>query len=647
MAALTLPETFVATSYDYVIAGGGTAGLTLATQLSEDPAVTVGVIEAGADQTENFQVLVPGLASSMLGNSSYDWIYQTTPQVNANGRVIAHPRGKQLGGSSAINFMFWTHASQLDIDDWGFLGNEGWSWKDLQQYFKKSETYVPPAPDAAVDLSTDFIDPAVHGDTGPLRNGFPRNYTNLQESWPQTYQTLGLAPNGDPRAGLALGGFSNPMVIDPVTVTRQYAANAYWKPNAARPNLKVLTGALVSNVVFAHESGPKGNLVATGVNFTVGANSYIVNATKEVVLSAGSFGSPQILELSGIGSAEILKQYGIPVRIDNPNVGENMQDHPLVPLGFNATQGQATFDGLIDPRNIAIALQEYQTTQTGLLASYVCSSALLSYEQCLVEGEKADGTAPLNQTAAIKGVDEPLLKPEEEKLRPGLKDQYKLTRDKLLNPLEAVAQEILSPAGVNFFGNASASMLTSYNAGNTGNFISFFGILTHPFSRGASHINSASHTAYPTIDPRYLSHPLDLEILSTIVLHLQKVAQTQPIASTLANNGTVYQPGYSEVTKDNVRDFIKNTVNSEYHPIGTCSMEPKNKGGVVDARLKVYGTANLRVVDASVFPLHVRGNPVSLVYAVAEKAADLIKADAKMDTMERPVDTMGRRVVRV
>ena len=175
-----------------MIAGGGTAGLAIATRLSEVPTITVGVIEAGVDHTDDPLVLTPGLASAQWNNPSYDWAFATSPQTYGNGRVVGHPRGKQLGGSSALNFLYWTHASQRDIDDWGRLGNSGWSWAELEPYFSKSETYNPPPAIVSDQVDTSFIDPSQHGLTGPVQNSFGTYFDDFYKAWEPTYKNLGL-----------------------------------------------------------------------------------------------------------------------------------------------------------------------------------------------------------------------------------------------------------------------------------------------------------------------------------------------------------------------------------------------------------------------------------------------------------------------
>ena len=230
-----------------------------------------------------------------------------------------------------------------------------------------------------------------------------------------------------------------------------------------------------------------------------------------------------------------------------------------------------------------------------------------------------------------------------------LGEAYELTIQKLLHPREAAVQEVylpgalvpplaanasalFSPSPIEFPGNVSkylgvyCSVLGNANSGLL-KYFSLLAILEHPLSRGSVHITSSDPTVYPSVDPNYLSHPLDLYVISQAMLHLQQVARTEPLSTHLKGNGKVFQPGYYELNEGNVEAFVKNSFSSEYHPMGTCAMGPKHEGGVVDERLRVHGTQNLRVVDASVFPLQVRGNLASLVYAVAERAADFIKSD--------------------
>ena len=377
MASQITPATFAATTFDYVIAGGGTAGLTLAARLTENPNIMVGVIEAGIDRTDDPRVLTPGLVVSMWEDPDYDWIFKTVPQAHANGRVVGHPRGKQLGGSSAINFNYWTHASQQDINDWGALGNPGWSWDELFPYFLKSEKYTAPPASFSEKIDTSFVDPALHGTNGPIQNSFPPFYDNFYAAWEPTYKKQGLGPSGDPKGGLALGAYTTLLTLAPANASRSYAGNAYYKPHVGRPNLKVLTGALVSKINLSRQHT---SISASGVTFTVDGKSFSVNAQREVLLCAGSFQSPHLLELSGIGDSNLLRSNGIEVLYENPNVGENLQDHILLPLGFKVAPGEATFESFRNGTVLAEALAEYTQNHTGPFSSGT-SNAYLSFSQ--------------------------------------------------------------------------------------------------------------------------------------------------------------------------------------------------------------------------------------------------------------------------
>lgn len=228
--------------------------------------------------------------------------------------------------------MFWTHASQQDINNWGELGNKGWSWDALQPFFKKSESYIAPSKKIEEDLQVRHVDENVHGYKGPIKNTYPDSYGPLLKAWPRTFENLGIAVNSDPRGGLALGGYINLLNIDTKTHTRSYAGNAYYLPVKSRPNLKVLTGTLVEKVLI--KKGKNG-VSATGVQYsTASEGSVKVEAKQEVILSAGTIASPQLLELSGIGNSELLRNHDIEVLVKNDHVGENLQDHIYLPIGY-------------------------------------------------------------------------------------------------------------------------------------------------------------------------------------------------------------------------------------------------------------------------------------------------------------------------
>ena len=530
-----------------------------------------------------------------------------------NDRVIGHPRGKQLGGSSAINYLAFTHASQQNINDWGSLGNDGWSWDEIFPYYLKSENFTAPTPSVIADLNISYVDPQLHGVDGQIHNGFPREgfFTPFDEAWPRTYDALGLSISSDPKDGLALGGYNILTNVDPDSNSRSYAATTYLKSAADRPNIKVFTGALVNKVLF-DTSGPIPT--ASGVSFTKDGSIYSVEAKEEVILSAGSYGSPQILELSGIGSEEILSAAGVDVVHSNPHVGENLQDHCYMPLGFKVNPGISTLDDLVNETFFNKAFDQYLADATGPLAQVALGGALLSASQIISDALeynafKAEIDAMDFTTSTV-----------------GLEEQYSIVKRNLFDPKEAIAQHMNTASGMNpEFANDTTKL---FAPSIHGNYFTILGVLEHPFSRGTVHIQSSDAADYPLIDPHYLEHPADIKILSQIVLHIQNsLAVTAPLSDLLVDNGTALQPEYTKLTADNVESEVKRLLQTEYHPVGTCSMLPKEKGGVVDSKLKVYGVDKLRIVDASVFPLLPRANMQSLVYAVAERAADWIKAD--------------------
>ena len=509
-----------------------------------------------------------------------------------------------LGGSSGINFMQFTFASRTDLDDWEILGNTGWNYASMAPYYKKFENFQGASPQIESLGISGFVNETAHGYGGPVNASFTPFYTPIQAAWPSTLANMGLALNGDPRDGVSLGGYTNPMVLTLGTSQRSFAGNSYWKPYATRPNLHTVTQAVVRNIVFSSDRS-SGLVVATGLNFTANGMSFIVNATKEVIVSGGTMKSPQMLELSGIGDAELLKKFDIETLIENPNVGENLQDHPQCGVPLVPNDGELTFDDLYDKERNAFWTKIFQENGTGLLAGGVSQTAQLSWSQILGPEKKnrpAELVAKYYNSSAS--------------LRPGLRAQLDLTAKKLLDPNEQAVQT-----------SGTAGHGGKPKPGEENKFAFIGGFVAHPFSRGYVHIRSADPNDDPKFDPRYLSHPLDFEVLKDLQFFSLNISTTPPLSNHLKGNGTVLVPPLTEINDETVRDLINAGFITGWHVVGTCAMMPRDQGGVVDPRLRVYGTKNVRVVDASIVPLHVRGNTVSLTYAIAEKAADLIKQD--------------------
>lgn len=332
----------------------------------------------------------------MTGDLKYDWNFSSEPQVGVASREdktlideqealkglrVAQTRGKMLGGSSGINHMQFTFASRADLDDWEVLGNIGWNYDSMAPYYKIFESFQGARPEQESVGLNSFINGDVHGYGGPINASFSPGYTPIQAAWPETMANMGLAPNGDPRNGVSLGGYTNPMTMTRGTSQRSFAGNLYWKPFASRPNLHTVTGAVIRSIVFS--SDRTGDLVATGRNFTANNQSFIANALREVIISGGTMKSPQILELSRIGDAKLLESFDIETLSDNPNVGENLQDHPQCGVPFVPADGELTFDDIYDVERTAFWTRLYQENGTGFLAGGVSQTAQLSWNQIL------------------------------------------------------------------------------------------------------------------------------------------------------------------------------------------------------------------------------------------------------------------------
>lgn len=611
------PEEFAAKSYDYVIIGGGTAGLVVAARLSEDPNVSVAVLEAGENRLNDPLIDGPNTFTQLWGKPEYDWSFRTVPQKGTVGRAHGWIRGKVLGGSSAVNYNMFSMASRQDLDNWKEMGNDGWGFDDLAPYYRKMETYNPPSKILSPKINDKYIDPLLRGTSGPIQVSFcEADFSWVQDTWPDTCIAAGYPAPKDPRSGSALGGFNQLTTVDPKTVRRSYSAREYYEKNADRPNLSLLTKALVSKIMF-EKDGPEG-VKATGVSFLLNDTAYTVKANKEVIVCGGVINSPQLLELSGIGSAEILSKAGIDVIVDNPNVGENLNDHSATAVTLQVKDEYPTAEVLL--RNPEIAKQAME--------AYIAHKA----------GPFAN--APTTTAFASLAMIDPDLQEKEKHIQSLLTEHQKLHPDsdpagrndilarQLLDPKEAALQIVLLPTGADASRCDEPAHMFFHDA--PGNWCIVGCCSTRSFSRGSVHIESSDPSKHPKIDPAYFSHPLDLDIVARGILHCIELAKMEPLRSKLKfseNGDVVVHPSLGVVPKtlDEAKKAAAGHTVTEYHPIGTCAMLPREKGGVVDNNLKVYGTSNVRVVDASIFPLHVQGNIVSLVYAVAEKAADIIK----------------------
>ncbi|KAI0202704.1 glucose-methanol-choline oxidoreductase-like protein [Astrocystis sublimbata] len=595
-------------NYDFIIVGGGTAGLVLANRLSEDSNIRVLLLEAGEDRVSDPRVTTPLLYPTLMGTDT-DWDIVTEPQAALHNKTIRLPLGRTLDGSSAVNGQVFLATSKLNIDTWGELGNPGWDWDVLAPYFRKSFTLDLPPPDTRVHghYHLDHVDPEVNGANGPIRVSFPGDTDNpFPKAWVNTMRGLGHGISGDPFSGNVTGAFTNAASVDSTTRQRSDANTGYLKPVQDRKNLVVITGAHVQRVIL---NGSFPEVVATGVQYLHNGETKTAHAKREVILSAGTIHSPKILELSGIGDPELLSSLGIPVIVANKYVGENLQDHPMTGLSFEVQDGLKTLDDLLrqDATATESAMKDYAESRSGPLATGgVISYALLGLEDTL-----PDDLLP--HTSELT---------DEHPLLPAQLKYYTLI---LQTPSEATATFCGQASQGNFGAEAGSSLLQSGFL--PGNYFTIAVYNLQPLSRGSVHIRSVDAFDAVKLDPGYLRHPLDLEMLARHMAYVSTIVSQEPLASLLKPGGRRNASAPVDNSIESMKEYVKKTTLSSWHPTSTCAMLPIELGGVVNSRLVVHGTRNLRVVDASIFPLITRANPMATVYAVAERAADLIKED--------------------
>ncbi|KAI0737717.1 GMC oxidoreductase [Daedaleopsis nitida] len=614
--------------FDIVIIGRQTAGLALASRLSENADVSVAVLEAGKAHFGDELITSPMGWFRQYMNPEYDWAFLTAPRSTlmgsppcGSGRLstsylhtyfvqssIIRTSGKGLGGSSAMNFCMWTRPQREDIDAFEQLGNPGWNWERLLPYFEKIERNVFMLPSsialphfiAADPKPEELHSQASLGKEGTIGISFHRTTAGAESLYRESLKENGVPLSNETFQGDLTGAWKCPSIIDAKTGKRSYAVTGYLAPAINRPNLKILTEAYVTKVLLS--KGTEGQVVATGVEFEHGGKIHVVNARKEVLLSAGGIKSPQILELSGIGDPAILQPLGITPIVDLPAVGTNVQEHlthTALHFQMQEDRGIITSDLLKDPAFCKQLLESNPEIKDPieLLLTGISFVPL----QTISQSRADDIVAKIEAKIAREAASYP----------PGLKEQYDYQLKVLKDPKVPDVEIMLTPFS---FAPTTA----------TKPIVSLLPAGVHPFSRGTIHISSADPKASPAIDPKYLSEDADLDILVEAWKFGRKAAHTAPFKDAMAAEVV---PGLQVSTEEQIREHVKNTVFTVWHTCGSVSMLPKDKGGVVDSSLKVYGTKNLRVVDYSIVPLSISSHCQATVYAIAERAADIIKAD--------------------
>ncbi|PQE31452.1 GMC oxidoreductase protein [Rutstroemia sp. NJR-2017a WRK4] len=565
-------------TYDYVVVGAGTSGLVIANRLSELN-VTVAVIEAGDSQLNNVNVSNP-MGYGLAFGTEIDWAYQTTGQAYAGNTTQTMRAGKAIGGTSTINGMAYTRAEDIQIDAWETIGNDGWNWENLLPYYKKSQNLEAPAT-AQVEAGITY-NPSVNALGGPLKTGWlnAADTTDFHNILNETYSTLNVSWNEDVNGGKMVGYNRYPATYDKELNVRFDAGRAYYYPIANRTNLHLYPNTFAQRITWkSGEKTPKANGVEVlAVNST---SPYTIQANKEVILSAGSLASPLILELSGIGNPTVLNKYNISVVVDLPTVGENLQDQTNTGLGYKSVQNN--------------------TYGAGDFVTYPTASQVFGDRLSNISSQVWNDLP--SYAARVAAASGKVTKASD------LLQHFKLQYDLIFSETHPIpiAEILVTPS--------STSFSTEY-----------WSLL--PFARGNIHITSAVPGTPAAINPNY--YMLDWDIVGQIGVaqFIRELYSTAPFSSLI---GEETKPGLDKVpanaSVEQWFEWNKGVYRSNFHPVATAAMMPKEAGGVVDSKLKVYGTSNVRVIDASVLPFQVCGHLVSTLYAVAERAADLIKAE--------------------
>lgn len=521
-----------------------------------------------------------------------------------------------------INAHAFAPLGKGETDAWEVLGNDGWNWDILTKYLARVYTFPPVNTSVEERLGIDGLAARYGSCNGPLQLSFSGDPDHpVHQAWMETFRSNGHTSTSDPFLD-PRGAFNCLATIGPKTKERCSAAAAYYAPIQDRENLHVITNATVEKILFekiSPEADPTVDSRAIGVQYRHNNEPKIVTSRKEMIIAAGALQSPKLLELSGIGNPELLERHGIPLVQPLSGVGENLHDHLVCGIGFEAVDDLETLDALVrqEPEALQKAFQDYQERQTGLLTSI----GLYTYAYLPPVGSRI-GKVP-GQDRVEKLLDQN---------RPPEGNSPDIVRARAIH--EVAKKTLLShdqPSGV-YFSVITQNVLPpgshpdSPRAPIPGKFLTLGTMLSQPLSRGSVHITSSDVAGFPSLDPNYGSNPVDIEVMAQQLMYLESLAATPSPLSNLFKKPLRRRDPASESTSiDQARAYVKSSAISMEHPGGTCAMLPRDKDGVLDTQLRVYGIENLRVVDSSAMPLSNIANIQSTVYALAERAADLIK----------------------
>ena len=533
--------------FDYIIVGAGSAGCVIANRLSQDSSKKVLLLEAGGSD-RSFFIQMPIGYGVTYHQKKVNWMYSTEPSPEADNKPSYWPRGKVMGGSSSINAMVYVRGNPKDFDEWSEAGNPGWSYEEVLPYFKKMESWQNGAD-------------SYRGGDGPLNVSEVSSQLHpLCNNFLAAAQEIGIRLNPDMN-GESQEGVGN-YQITTHKGQRMSASRAYLWPVMSRSNLTIVKKALASKILIRDKR-------AYGVEYLKSGKLHKVEASREVILCAGSIHSPQLLQLSGIGPKKVLESASVRMIHDSPAVGKNLQDHLGVSY-FYKSKVPTLNDQLRPILGKVYQGIRYILTRTGPLSLSV------------------------NQSGGFIRTREGLNKPN-----------IQLYFSPVSYSLESPDKRaMMSP-------DPFSAMLLGVSNCNTS-------------SRGQVRIKNSNPSEHPIIEPNYLSHEDDVKDLLDGVKVLRKLAKTDSFREVI---GEEFRPGPDCQTDEEMIQHIKDTVWTVFHPSSTCRMGPDPKSDVVDSQLKVYGIEALRVADASIFPQLICGNINAATIMVGEKASDLILND--------------------
>ncbi len=525
--------------FDYIIVGAGSGGCVLANRLSAIPGARVLLLEAGGSDNR-FWIHVPVGYLYTMGNKAVDWCFSTEPEPGLNGRSLAYPRGKVLGGCSSINGMIYMRGQARDYDIWRQMGNAGWGWDDVLPYFRKSERHYGSADE-------------VHGVEGELRVEKQRLNWPILDAVREAAAELGIPPTDDFNRGDNEG--AGYFAVNQRGGVRWNARKAFLDPVKHRQNLRIMTDAEVEHITLEDNR-------ATGVVFRQGGQRRYAEVKGEIVLAAGAIGTPKLLELSGIGSGQVLSQHGIEVKRELPGVGENLQDHLQIRTVFRIDGAKTLNDMTAGWSGKLRIAAEYALRRSGPMA--MAPSQLGIFTRSSLQHESANIEYHV-QPLSLDAFGEPL------------------------HPFPALTVSVCN---------------------------------LRPESRGSSHIRSAIAGDAPKIQPNYLSTESDRIVAVESIKHARKLMAT---ARLRQYHPQELKPGPSVANEDQLVRAAGDIATTIFHPVATARMG-NDPMAVVSSDLRVHGLERLSVADASVMPTIPSGNTHAAVTMIAEKAADMIRA---------------------